>query len=179
MTQRDLFASPPHPDGAPNRAAPRRGPWSRLASMALGLATLATLATLASAASLGAQAQPGTIAGTVVVEGAQRPLPGAQVTVDGQADKAVATDASGRFRITGLTGASVTVNVRALGFRPATQTVAVGTTNVRFVVSERAVELNQVVVTGTAGGEQLRSLGTSVATVNVADVTQKTALPSV
>jgi len=144
--------------------------------MALGVATLATLA---SAASLGAQAQPGTIAGTVIVEGAQRPLPGAQVTVDGQADKAVATDASGRFRITGLTGASVTVNVRALGFRPATQTVAVGTTNVRFVVSERAVELNQVVVTGTAGGEQLRSLGTSVATVNVADVTQKTALPSV
>lgn len=123
--------------------------------------------------------QQGAVGGTVVVEGAQRPLAGAQVTVSGQSNVGTATDASGRFRITGLTGNSVTLVVRALGFRPDSQTVAVGTMNVRFLLSERAVELNQVVVTGTAGGEQLRSLGTSVATVNVADVTAKTALPSV
>jgi outer membrane cobalamin receptor len=115
----------------------------------------------------------------VVAEGAQRPLPGVQVSIEGQAGKEATTDASGRFRITEVTGTTVTINARALGFRPASQSVAVGTTNVRFVLSERAVELNQVVVTGTAGGEQLRSLGTSVATVNVADVAAKTALPSV
>ena len=120
----------------------------------------------------------GLVAGTVVVEGAQRPLPGAQVSVDGQAGKETATDASGRFRITGLTGTTVTVSVRALGFRPASQSVTVGSENVRFVLGERAVELNQVVVTGTAGGEQLRALGTSVATVNVADVAAKTSVPS-
>jgi TonB-linked SusC/RagA family outer membrane protein len=126
-----------------------------------------------------AQAQQGTISGTVLVEGAQRPLPGAQVAVDGQPDKNTVTDGSGRFRITGLTGTTVTVNVRALGYRPLTESVTVGSSNVRFVLTTRAVELDQVVVTGTAGGEQLRSVGTSVATVNVADVTAKTAVPSV
>src|SRR5689334_9980574 len=43
----------------------------------------------------------GTIAGVVQVEGAQRPLSGAQVSVEGQAGKEAVTDASGRFRITG------------------------------------------------------------------------------
>ena len=136
------------------------------------------LAALLGAAPTASQAQQGTVSGTILTEGAQRPLAGAQVTVEGQAGKEVASDASGRFRITGLTGTSVTLNVRALGFRPVNQAVTVGTSNVRIVLSERAIELNQVVVTGTAGGEQLRSLGTSVSTVNVADVAAKTAVPS-
>jgi TonB-linked SusC/RagA family outer membrane protein len=114
-----------------------------------------------------------------MAEGAQRPVTGAQLSVTGQAGVGAASDASGRFRISGITGTSVTVTVRALGYRPDSQTVAVGATNVRFLLTQRAVELNQVVVTGTAGGEQLRSLGTSVATVNVSDVTAKTAVPSV
>jgi TonB-linked SusC/RagA family outer membrane protein len=142
-----------------------------------GLALAALLCVPAPAAQ--AQQQEGRISGTVLVEGAQRPLPGALVSVDGQAGKEATTDASGQFRLVGVTGSSVTVSVKALGFRPASQAVNVGSTNVRIVMSERAIELNQVVVTGTAGGEQLRSLGTSVATVNVADVTQKTAIPSV
>jgi TonB-linked SusC/RagA family outer membrane protein len=126
-----------------------------------------------------AQAQEGTVSGAVLVEGAQRPLPGAQVSVDGQAGKETVTDGSGRFRLTGLTGTTVTVSVRALGYRPLSESVTVGSNNVRFVLSTRAVELDQIVVTGTAGGEQLRSVGTSVATVNVADVTAKTSVPSV
>ncbi|HEX6049610.1 MAG TPA: TonB-dependent receptor plug domain-containing protein, partial [Gemmatimonadaceae bacterium] len=140
---------------------------------------LAVSAVLAAMTPVGAQTQPGVVAGTVVAEGAQRPLPGVQIIVEGQAGKVASTDASGRFRITDVTGTTVTLSARALGFRPDSQTVTVGTTNVRFVLAERAIELNQVVVTGTAGGEQLRSLGTSVATVNVTDVAAKTALPSV
>ena len=141
-----------------------------------GLVLAALLCVPAPAAQ--AQQQEGTISGTVLVEGAQRPLPGAQVSVDGQAGKEAITDAAGRFRLVGLTGTSVTVSAKALGFRPSSQAVNVGSTNVRIVMSERAIELNQVVVTGTAGGEQLRSLGTSVSTVNVADVAAKTAVPS-
>jgi TonB-linked SusC/RagA family outer membrane protein len=155
-----------HPTG-------RRGWAPRVANLAL------TLAAVLFAAPVVAQTPPGTISGTVVIEGAQRPLAGAQVAVEGQAGVGATTDASGRFRITGVTGTSVTINVRALGYRPENQTVAVGSTNVRVILSERAVELNQVVVTGTAGGEQVRSLGTSVAQVNVADVVAKTAIPSV
>src|SRR5262245_24339450 len=152
------------------RLTGRRWRPPRVANLAL------TLAAMLFAVPITAQAQQGTVNGTVVVEGAQRPLAGAQVVVEGQNNIGAVTDASGRFRISGLTGTSVTLSVRSLGYRPETQTVTIGANNIRFVLSARAVELNQVVVTGTAGGEQLRSLGTSVAAVNVSDVTAKTAV---
>ena len=155
------------------RPAGPRG-WRGRPLIALGLA----VATLMAFAAPSAQAQQGSVSGTVQIEGALRPLSGAQVTVEGQPGKQAVTDASGRFRIAELSGATVTLSVRALGYRPSTQSVSVGSTNIRFLLSERAIELNQVVVTGTAGGEQLRSLGTSVAKVNVADVAAQTAVPS-
>ena len=171
MTQSGSVSFASHHDVRHDHPAKRHRCSTRVANLAF------TLAALLCAAPLAVHAQQGTVSGAVLVEGAQRPLAGAQVTIEGQTTGAT-TDASGRFRLTGLTGTSVTLNVRALGYRPETQTVPVGSTNVRFVLSTRAVELNQVVVTGTAGGEQLRSLGTSVATVNVADVAAKTAVPS-
>ncbi len=125
-------------------------------------------------------AQGGAVAGTVVIEGSLRPLPGAQVTVQGDPTRGAVSDAAGRFRITGITGSTVTLNARMIGYRPAAQTVNVGATNVRFVLFERAIELNQVVVTGTAGGAQRREVGTSVDQLNAADVTAKVGVvPSV
>jgi TonB-linked SusC/RagA family outer membrane protein len=172
MKQHDVVRFAPYPDSGWGPHA--TGDWkSRFAVIALGVAVL-----LATAPVL-AHAQQGTLSGTVVAEGAQRPLPGVQITVEGQAERATTTDAYGRFRLTDVTGTTVTLHARGLGFRPGSQSVRVGATDIRFVLAERAVELNQVVITGTAGGEQLRALGTSVATVNVTDVTAKTALPSV
>ncbi|MEO7082962.1 MAG: SusC/RagA family TonB-linked outer membrane protein [Gemmatimonadaceae bacterium] len=124
-------------------------------------------------------AQGGSVAGTVVVSGSQRGLSGAQISVDGQPGHGAVTDASGRFRIGGITGGQVMLQARLLGFRPDSQSVRVGATDVRFVMSERALELNEIVVTGTAGGEQRRAIGTSIASVDVADVMAKTAVPSV
>ncbi len=124
-------------------------------------------------------AQENVVAGTVVVEGSLRPLGGAQVAVAEQAGRGAVADANGRFRITGLTGTSVTINVRAIGYRQVTQQVRVGTTNLRIAMQERALELNAMVVTGTAGGAQKRELGTSVAPVRAADVMQATAIPNV
>ena len=126
-----------------------------------------------------ARAQEGVIAGTVVTEAGSRPLADAQVTIPDQAGKGAVTDGAGRFRITGLTGSQVVVNVRLIGYRAITRTVNVGTTNLQFAMAERAVELNQVVVTGTAGGEQKRALGTSVSQVNATEVTAKQPVPSV
>lgn len=127
----------------------------------------------------GIRAQDNAIAGTVVVEGSLRPLVGAQVAVANVAGKGAVADANGRFRITGLTGATVTINVRAIGYRQVTQQVRVGTTNLRITMQERALELNAMVVTGTAGGAQKRELGTSVSPVKVSDVVQQAAVPSV
>ena len=173
MSRSEGALSAPHSDVSQSPPARRDARTFRVARIA------ATLASLLIGAATEARAQGGTIGGTVMTEGAQRAVAGAQVGVSGQAGAGASTDAAGRFRITGVTGTSVTVTVRALGYRPDSQTVNVGSENVRFLLTQRAVELNQVVVTGTAGGEQLRALGTSVATVSVADVTQKTALPSI
>jgi TonB-linked SusC/RagA family outer membrane protein len=126
-----------------------------------------------------ARAQGGTVEGTVVAEGSQRPLAGVQIGVAGMPGRGAVSDASGRFHITGLTGATVILNARLIGYRPVTDTVRVGATTVRFTLAERALELNTMVVTGTAGGAEKRELGTSVAPVNVVDVMAQTSVPSV
>ena len=117
MKQSDLLPlfSPPGVNQHPP-CTTHDGRFRRVARLAFGLAALLV------AAPLPAQA-PGSVSGTVVVEGAQRPLPGVQVSVEGQPGKEATTDASGRFRITDITGTTVTLNARALGFRPASQSV--------------------------------------------------------
>ncbi|HEY7236184.1 MAG TPA: SusC/RagA family TonB-linked outer membrane protein [Gemmatimonadaceae bacterium] len=122
--------------------------------------------------------QGGTVGGTVVAQGSQRPLAGVEVGIAATPGKGALTDASGRFKLTDLTGASVVLQIRFLGYRPVVDTVPVGKTDVRVELVERVLELNSVVVTGTAGGAQRRELGTSVAVVNVADVQQQAAIPS-
>lgn len=126
-----------------------------------------------------ARAQGGTISGVVQSEGSQRALADAQVAVQDQPGRGTVTDANGRFRITGVTGAQVVLNARIIGYRAASQTVRVGANNVIFLLTEQAVQLNQVVTTGTAGGEQMRALGASVDKVDVAAITAREAVTSV
>lgn len=123
-------------------------------------------------------AQAGTVSGTVVAQGSQRPLAGVEVGVAGAGARGTTTDGAGRFKLTDLSGPSVVLNVRYLGYRPEVDTVAVGRSDVRIALVERVLELNSVVVTGTGGGAQRRELGTSVAVVNAADVQAQTAIPS-
>jgi len=137
------------------------------------------IASLGLAVPRGGHAQSGVIEGTTVTAGTQRPLPGVQVGVEGQTGKGAVSDASGRFRITGLSGETVVLSARAIGYRPLTDTVRVGRTDVRLTLGERVVELDQLVVTGTAGTTTKRELGTSVSAVNVAEVTAQTGVPSI
>jgi TonB-linked SusC/RagA family outer membrane protein len=116
-----------------------------------------------------AVAQQGVVSGTVVAEGAQRPLADAQVLVEGTT-LGGATDANGRFRIAGVSGTEVRLTVRRIGYRPTTVTARVGDSDLRITLAERAVELNQVVVTGTAGVAEKRAIGNAVSTVKVSDV---------
>src|ERR1043166_3137385 len=99
----------------------------------------------------GVRAQSGVVEGTAVTSGTQRPLPGVQITVVGIAGKGASSDASGRFRITGLPEGTVVLNARLIGYRPHIDTVRVGTTNVRLSLSERGMELDPAVVAGKAG----------------------------
>jgi TonB-dependent SusC/RagA subfamily outer membrane receptor len=126
-----------------------------------------------------AAAQDGVIAGTVYTEGSLRPIAGAQISIADQAGKGAVSDASGRFRITGVAGSQVSLNARMIGYRAVTQSVRVGATDVRFLMSERPVELDQIVVTGTAGGQEKRAIGNSVAKVDAAEVVASTQVSSV
>ncbi|MDQ6828727.1 MAG: SusC/RagA family TonB-linked outer membrane protein [Gemmatimonadota bacterium] len=173
MTVRSVLGAAPsdHPHGDS-----RHG---RIRPMLHGIRTTALALALAVTPALARAQDAGTIAGTVVVESTQRPLQGAQVTVVGQAGKGAVSDAAGRFRITGVTGTQVTVNARLIGYRANSQPVRVGATDVRFLLSESPLNLDQVVVTGTAGGEQRRAIGNSIAQVDVADVQATAPAPSV
>ncbi len=109
----------------------------------------------------------GSIAGTVIVESSGAPLPGVQI---GAGTRGASSDVSGHFRINGLSGDSVTIVVRRLGYSPIQRTVAVGNMNIALRMRERAVELNNIVVTGTPGAVSQRELGVSVDRVQAADV---------
>ncbi|MBX6363929.1 MAG: SusC/RagA family TonB-linked outer membrane protein, partial [Gemmatimonadetes bacterium] len=113
--------------------------------------------------------QEAVVGGRVLDEGSLRPLSGAQVAVVGASLGAV-TDADGRFTIRGVTGDRVQLQAVMLGYRTATVSARVGQTDVRIVLEQSAVSLDQIVVTGTPGGAQRRAIGNSVATVQAADV---------
>jgi TonB-linked SusC/RagA family outer membrane protein len=119
----------------------------------------------------------GTIAGVVVGAGGQ-PVPSAQINVQGTS-LGTATDASGQFRITGLTGAEATIEVRRIGYRMEQRTVRVGDTNLRIALSEQSVVLDAVVVTGTTGAQSKRELGNSVTTINASQAKEIAAISSI
>lgn len=136
--------------------------------MTLGLALAVSVCV-----SQGALGQDATIAGTVFTAGSSQPLAGTRIVVVGQPGRQALTDASGRFRVAGVEGGSVVVEARHIGYTAAQQTVTVGSTSIRFALAERPVELEQMVVTGTAGGEQRRTIGNSVVSLNASDVVAK------
>ncbi len=123
-------------------------------------------------------AQENVVAGIIVDARSGQPLPGAQVLVT-ETNRGALADARGRFRFDGLAGAEVTLQVVMLGYRAVEQRARVGDTNVRIAVPEAAVELNEIVVTGTAGGEQRRAIGNSVAKIDASKVAELAPIPSV
>ena len=139
----------------------------RSAPLGRGLVA-AALALVSATTSLAAQG--GTISGTVVAEGTLTPIPEAQVRVAG-ASTGTMTDAAGRFRLAGLTGTDVTLEVRRLGYRPSTHSARVGATDVRIELPEKRVELDAVVVTGTAGATEKRAVGNAVSTIKASEIT--------
>ena len=119
-------------------------------------------------AALSLQAVAQEVAGTVVDSRTGRPLDRVQVVAEG--GSGARTDSRGRFRITGLTGAQVTLNVALIGYRPVVQTARVGDTELTIRLTEMAVNLGEIVVTGTVAGAEKRTVGNSVTTVRAAEV---------
>lgn len=154
---------------------PRRG---RFAAcwLALLVVMLAVSAERAAAAPL-AQQTAAVIAGRVVDARTQQGIASVSVLVSGTRAGAV-TGEDGRFRITGVPAGPHTLTFRRIGYASTQQAVTTGSegqVTVNAALQIAATSLDEVVVTGTAGGEARRSIGNSVTTISAPEATQKSA----
>ena len=117
------------------------------------------------ASAVGAQA--GTIAGTIVDARSGRPIPDVSVQVEGTTS-AARSSTRGEFRLNNVPGATARVRATRIGYQRSTVDVRVGDAAVRIQMTETSIALDAVVVTGTAGETQTRSLGNAVGRVDVA-----------
>jgi len=144
----------------------RKGPLQRG-----GAAVLAVLAlTLPSAL----EAQTGSIRGQVVDAVTQRVIGGAQIElVDSR--RGGLTNTSGQYLILNVPVGEHDVRVQFIGFATATQTVTVTSGEAAvldFELSQSALQLDQIVVTGTAQGTEARSVGNTVSTIDAAEIVE-------
>ena len=119
---------------------------------------------------LGAQQPTGTVSGRVTDASLGRGLPDVQVLITGTRIGAV-TGPNGEYTLNGVPIGARTLTVRRIGYQPTTQAVTVvlgstATADVALRVS--AVNLSEVVVTGTGTATEKRKVGTNIATIDSA-----------
>ena len=140
------------------------------------IATFARLGTRVSAcaaillvplAMAAAQGPTGTVRGRVTDAAGGRGLADVQVTVAGTRLGA-ATTASGEYTISQVPIGARQVVARRLGYQPVTRAVMVtdGTNTVDIALNVSAVNLSEIVVTGTGTATEKRRVGTSIASVD-------------
>ena len=140
--------------------------WRRLV-----LACLVAGPCMAAGSSAHAQGSMGVIAGRVTDARNALPTAGAVVVVEGTALNGLVGN-DGRYRIANVPAGSQTVRVSYIGYGSASQTVQVvadSTVTADFTLQAAAIPLEEIVVTGTAGGARLRSIGNSVAKIDAAE----------
>ena len=123
--------------------------------------------TLLAAIAGGAAAQTGAAEGRVTSLGTGRPIAGVQVFVAGTSLVAL-TDDAGMYRLTGVPARQVDLRTRFLGHSPQSKSVVVtagGTARADFELQPSAVQLEEVVVTGTGQRVETKRLGNTVAVI--------------
>lgn len=113
----------------------------------------------------------GSVRGRVIVEGANRPLPQAQVGVVGTTI-GTQTNEDGEYRLSNVPAGPRTIRVVRLGFAPATAQVTVvagETATLDFTIREAPVALEQVVVTAT-GDVRRKEITNSMATISAEQI---------
>jgi TonB-linked SusC/RagA family outer membrane protein len=127
---------------------------------------LASAVSLSFASPAGAQ-QLGTIRGRVLVEGVNRPLGAATVSIVGTSIGAQTND-NGEYRLNNVPPGPRQVRVQRIGFAAVTSPVTVGageTATLDFTIREAPVSLEQVVVTAT-GDVRRKEVSNSMATIS-------------
>jgi TonB-linked SusC/RagA family outer membrane protein len=145
------------------------------------LIVAATVGLLAASPGATAAAQTATIAGRVTDARSAQAVAGATIGVAGTALAATAGD-DGRYRIDNVPTGRHTLTARRIGYSLARQSVTVASgqpATIDFALQPTAVSLDAVVVTGTAAGEQLRSIGNAVSTINAAEALSLSSAPDI
>ena len=124
-----------------------------------------------------AMAQEGTVGGTVVDETGQ-PLFAVQVIVEGTIIS-TSTDATGRFTIRAFPAPNGMLRFIRIGYRATSKRVERGQTDIQVVLSQVAVNIDEVVVTGTAGATGKRELGNTVTSITGSEVVEIARIPDV
>lgn len=137
-----------------------------------GMAAFAAFAIVGAAAPGSLAAQVGQVTGSVVAATTGQPINGAQISVEGTNVGSV-SNSDGRFMITRVPAGAVTLQVVFVGYASQTQdiNVTVGeTTVVDFELRVSAVDMDEIVVTGTAGAVERRKIGVSLASLDVGSI---------
>src|SRR5262245_29437414 len=107
------------------------------------------------------------VTGAVLNSRSLQPIAGAQIAITGSNLRAT-SNAQGQFRIEGAGSGEVTLRATAIGYQPVTLTARAGT-SVRLLLSEMAVNLGEVVVTGTVGAVEKRAVANAVSKISATD----------
>jgi outer membrane receptor protein involved in Fe transport len=149
----------------------------RLVRRGASLTALA-LAYLFHPVSLRAQNATGTVRGHVTEGSGGRGIPEVQVTITGTRLGGI-TNANGDFSIAAVPTGARTVEARRIGYQPVARnvTVTAGDNDVGAIaLNVSAVNLNEVVVTGTGTATEKRAIGTNIATVDSALISRAEAV---
>lgn len=125
---------------------------------------------LASALAPTARAQTRTLTGRVYDEATQQGIPGALVNVV-NGTQVTQAGPDGRYRLA-LPNAKLTIQVRGLGYKRMIIDVAADRSTLDVAMAKEALQLNEVVVTGTATTQERRNVATAVSTVSNSDISQ-------
>ena len=146
--------------------------------LACSIMTLGALAVLPSrAAAQGAQS--GTIVGRITDTRTGDAIQSATVQVEATRLGGT-TGVDGRFRIANVPAGARTIVVLRLGYASVRRSVTVTAgqeASVEIALQASAVSLDQVVVTGTAGEAEKKSIGNAVATIDASTEVEKSAAP--
>ncbi len=149
---------------------------------AAGLATVAGVPPSVQAATVHRSRSPilptrgaaGTISGTIVDAASRVPVAAAQVTIIGTTLGAM-SDAQGRYRLIGVPVGTAVVRVRRIGYGSGDRSVTLTdgeAATLDFALTPAVTALDALVVTGTAGGTQMRAIGNTVDKLDIAKEAQ-------
>ena len=140
-----------------------------------GLAAFAAVGLAASSSQLSAQANSGTVTGTVKDAVSGAPLAGAAVRI-GTSQLGTQTADDGKYTIRGVPAGTVQLQINRIGYeakKAAATVTAGGTATVDVTLSQAAFSLSEVVVTVT-GAQKKAEISNTVASVDVAAKSEET-----